>query len=154
MTIVFSGTLFADYHQFYLANDGSSTDYAGEATDKAMIERVVWKDDVLAVFTARNMEVPVTVEFHDAEPVLSLDDADHAVEAGLRSSGTVAIAGCTDYLPAAARFSVPAGDLRALVIFRGLGTISKDGLVGDDSYAVHLWPGKKKSTCILKQWEE
>ena len=120
MTTVFEGTLFADYHQFYLADTESETDYSGEITDAAMTERIVWKGDVLAVFTARNMEVPVTVELHGA-------DADHVVEAGLRSSGTLVIAGCTDYLPTAARFSVPAGDLRARIVLAGPGTLSEDG---------------------------
>lgn len=85
---------------------------------------------------------------------MTLDDVDHVVEGGFRSAGTVAIAGCTDYFPDAARFSVPAGDLKARVVFTCLGTLSEDGLDGEDRYVVHLWPGKAESVRVLKQWEE
>lgn len=153
MTTVFEGTLFADYHQFYLTDAETETDYSGGATDEAMAEHVVWKDDVLAIFTVRNMEVPVTVELHEAEPVIDLADADHVVEAGLHSSGTLVIAGCTDYRPGAARISVPSGDLMARIVFTGLGTLTEDGLDGQDRYAVHLWPGRAEGVQVLKQWE-
>jgi len=153
MATVFSGTLFADYHQFYLADAGSETDYSGDITDEAIDQRVVSRDDALVVFTARNMEVPVEVVLHDAAPALPVDEADHVVTAGLRSSGTILIAGCTDYAPDAARFSVPEGALRAAVVFTGLDTLSEDGLEGEDRYTVHLWPGEAEGVAVLKQWD-
>lgn len=152
VTKLFEGMLFADYHQFYLADAETKTDVSADVTDEAVSQRVVNRDDVLVVFTARNMEVPVTVALHETEPALALEDADHAVEAGLYSSGTIVIAGCTDYLPDAARFSAPAGDLKARVVFTGLGTLSADGLEGQDRYAVHLWPAKAEGVRVLKQW--
>jgi hypothetical protein len=154
MAKVFEGTLFADYHQFYLADVESKTDYSDDVTEAAMGQRIAYRDDVLVVFTARNTDVPVVVELHATEPALDLEDADHVVEGGLYSSGTVAIAGCTDYFPDAARFSVPAGGLKARVVFAGLRTLSEDGLTGQDRYAVHLWPGKADGIRVLKQWED
>jgi hypothetical protein len=154
VTKVFERTLFADYHQFYLADAETKTDVSGDVTDEAISQRIVCRDDVLVVFTARNMEVPVLVELHETEPALDFADADHAVEAGLRSAGTIAIAGCTDYLPDAARLSVPAGELKARVVFTGLGTLSSDGLEGEDRYVVHLWPGKAEGVRVLKQWKD
>jgi hypothetical protein len=152
MTVVFQDTLFADYHQFYLADPANLTDYSEDVTDETIAQGVIAKDDTLVVFTARNMSVPVTVELHDAEPALQLDVADHVVDAGLRSSGTIAIAGCTDYFPDAARFSTPAGDLNARIVCTGLGTLSSDGVEGEDRYVVHLWPGKSQGVGVLKQW--
>lgn len=154
VTKVFEGMLLADYHQFYLADTGAKTDYAADVTDETISQRVICRDDTLVVFAARNMEVSVTVEVHDSTPALDLDDVDHVVEGGLRSTGTIAIAGCTDYLPDAARFPVPVGDLKARVVFTGLGTLSEDGLEGEDRYFVHLWPGKIESIRVLKQWND
>ncbi|WP_083528721.1 hypothetical protein [Hyphomicrobium sp. CS1BSMeth3] len=154
MAKVFEGVLFADYHQFYLADTESKVDISEDVTDEAISQRIVCRDDVLVVFTARNIEVPVLVELHETEPALDLPDADHAVEADLRSAGMIAIAGCTDYLPDAARFSVPAGNLKARVLFTGLGTLSSDGLEGEDRYVVHLWPGKAEGVRVLKQWND
>lgn len=154
MTKLFEGTLFADYHQFYLADAASQTDYSGDITDETLLQRIVSREDVLAVFTVRNMDVPVEVELHASEPTLPLDEADHVVEAGLHSAGTIVIAGCTDYQPDAARFEVPPGDLKAAVVFTGLGTLSEDGLEGEDRYTVHLWPGKTDAIRVLKQWHD
>jgi len=154
MKTLFNGTLFADYHQFYLTGAERATDYSDGMTEQALAARLVWKDEVLAVVTARDMDVPITVEFFDAKPEIDLDNADHVVEAGLRSSGTLAIAGCTDYFPDAARFSVPAGDLEARVVMTGLGTISEDGLDGHDRYVIQLWPGKAQAVQVLKQWQK
>jgi hypothetical protein len=150
MGVVFQGMVFADYHQFCLMDTASRTEYSDAITDTAVAARALWKDNVLVIFTARNMSVPVTVELHENEPVLELDPADHVVEAGLRSAGVVAVLGCSDYLPNAARFPVPAGDLKATIVFRGLGTLSEDGLAGDDSYTVHLWPGRADGVRVLK----
>lgn len=151
MTTVFDGVLFADYHQFYLIDADSDVDYSGEINDDAVAQRVVWKDDVLVVFTARNMDVSVAVQLHKQEPALDLQSTDHVVEAGLRTSGTIIIAGCTDYLPEAVRVPVPPGDLRAWIVFTGLGTLSEDGLEGEDRYVVHLWPGTADSVRVIKQ---
>lgn len=153
MTTVFEGTLFADYHQFYLTDTGGGTDYSPEVTDEGIARRIVCLDGVLVIFTERNMDVPVRVELYETEPALEFGDTDHVVEGGFRSAGTVAIAGCTDYLPDAARFPAPPGDLKAVVVFAGLDTLSEDGLEGEDRYTVHLWPGKAEGICVLKQWK-
>ena len=152
MKTVFQGDVFADYHQFYLADADSETDYSNDVTDEAIAQRIVSKDDVLVVFTARNFYVPVRVELHETEPSLPLDQADHVVVASLRSTGTIVIAGCTDYRRDATRFSVPPGYLRVAIVFTGLDTVSRSdgGLEGDDRYTLHLWPGKA-GIQVLKQ---
>ena len=151
---VFEALIFADYHQFYLTSVGNEPDYADDITDATMTERIIARDDVLVIFAARNMDVPVAVELHDSEPALNLSEADHIVDAGLNSSGTLLIAGCTDYLPDAAQLDAPTGDLKARVLFSGLDTLSEDGLEGEDRYRVQLWPGKADGVRVLKRWEE
>jgi hypothetical protein len=154
MAVVYQGMLFADFYQFSLIDPSGELDDSIEITDEQLVARVLWLDNILVVFTVRNMSVPVTVELHMEKPALELDHADHAVTAGMRSGGVVAIAGCTDYLPDAARFSVPAGDLEAAIVCSGLGTLSKNGLVGNDRYTVHLWPGRADGVRVLKQWTQ
>src|SRR5262249_36580382 len=58
-----------------------------------------------------------------------------------------------DHLPDAARFPVPGGDLRAMVAFTGLNTISEDGLEGEDRCIIYMWPGRGYGTTVLKQWD-
>jgi hypothetical protein len=54
-------------------------------------------------------------------------------------TGRLVIAGCTDYFPDAARIEVEPGTYNALIGYKGLGTLSEDGLDGDDSYHIFLW---------------
>ncbi len=154
MTTIFSGTLLADYNQFYLAAADSHTDYSDQVDDTAIDDCLLCQDDVAVVFTARNMDVPVSVELHETEPALALAAADHVVQGGLRSAGQLVIAGCTDYLPDAARLTVPAGPLRIRVLISGLDTLSEDGLDGDDRYVVQLWPGAAAPVQVLKRWPQ
>lgn len=151
MATVFEGNLFADYHQFYLADPNETVDYADGMSDEAINQRILCYRSVLVVFTARNMHVPVRVQIHDAEPSLTFNHVDHVARGSFYSSGTIVIAGCTDYLPDAKRFTAPHGNLRALVLLTGLDTLSDDGLEGNDSYSVHLWPGDAIATSVLKQ---
>lgn len=152
MRILFEGTMLANHHQFFLADAKRWIEGPVEVQEEAMKERVVWKDDVLTVLPVRNMAVPVAVELHDEAPVLDLSVADHVVEAGLRSSGRIIIAGYTDYQPAATRLSVPAGHLKARVVFTGLGTVNRRDRVNQDLYTVHLWPGRAEGVDVLTQW--
>jgi hypothetical protein len=66
-------------------------------------------------------------------------------------TGRLVVAGCTDYFPDAARISVRPGIYQAIVCYRGLDTISADGLRGDDSYHVFLFPGDECEVSVLKK---
>ena len=154
MPTIFDGELFADYHQVYLCDAVDPPRLPDEWPDHRLRQRVNLADRALVVSTARNMDVPLQVELHVARPTPELALADHAVECSLRvPSGKLVIAGLTDDIKTAARIAVPAGDLRALVLFAGLGTLSEDGLAGDDRYTVHLWPEKGGGIVVHRQWE-
>jgi hypothetical protein len=153
MSTIFEGELFADYHQVYLC-DANSPRLPEEWTDDHLRQRVNLADGALVVSTARNTEVPFRVELHTSRPSPDLSEVDHAVEVSLRApSGKLIVAGLSDYIKTATRVAVLAGDLRALVLFGGLGTLSEDGLDGDDRYTVHLWPEKATGIVVHRQWQ-
>ena len=118
-----------------------------------MRARIVTSERGLIVFTVRNMDVKVRVELHGEEPRIEREEADHVVMGSFHTSGRIVIAGLMDWVPDAARASVPPGTLRAMVVFTGLDTLSEDGLDGDDRYVVHLWPGESIGVTVLRQWQ-
>ncbi len=151
MASTFQFELFTDYHQFYLQDAEAKGDLSESWTDEANDRLLAIGERVIGVGTARNMEVPVLVEVHPAEPPLDLDPWDHVTQCSLEvPSGRVVIAGCTDYFPDASRFDVPPGILQVRVSYGGLHTLSDDGLDGDDHYRVQLWPGPRCRVSVLK----
>ncbi|MGL5446103.1 MAG: hypothetical protein ACRDBL_02200 [Rhabdaerophilum sp.] len=141
----------ADYFQFYIA-DATQFEIPTVYTEETAKIRLQSDKGILVITTARNMTVPVRVELHSQKPEINLTKVDHAVEGSLQTSGRMVVAGLTDYLPRAAHFSVPAGNLCALVVSTGLGTLSADGLDGQDRYSVHLWPCASQGISVLRQW--
>jgi hypothetical protein len=133
--------LFADYSQFYLQDDEEGIGDLSEAWTPQASERLLAvAPGVVGIGTARNMTVPVVIEVLEHEPDADFDQWEHVVEGGLElKSGRLVVAGCTDYLPDAARVPVAAGKYRVRMCCRGLQTISANGLEGDDTYRVQLW---------------
>jgi hypothetical protein len=153
MAMIFDGVLFADYHQVYLC-DTSDPHLPEEWTEDNLRQRINLTDHALVISTARNTWVPFKLELHQNRPSPDLVDVDHAIEASLRvPSGKLVVAGSSDYGKTASQVAVPAGDLRALVLSSGLGTLSEDGLDGDDRYHVHLWPEKPSAVVVLRRWD-
>ena len=107
---------------------------------------------VVRIGTVRNMHVPVSVQILEREPNDDSAGWDHIVEASLDvPSGRIAIAGCTDYFPDAARIDVAPGTYRVRVSYGGLDTLSEDGLEGDDRYRLQLWPAPPIAVRVVKQ---
>ena len=133
-------SVFADYHQFHVLDERAEGNHADSWTPQAFARMLAVASGTLAVGTARNIDVPVTVEVLEAEPTAEFSGCDLVNEATLEvTSGTVLVAGCTDYLPDARRFTIPVGRYRVRVAYRGLGTVSPDQLEGQDRYQVTLW---------------
>lgn len=154
--------IFADYHQFYLQDERAAEYFEDEVEDdkfppddwgdRLVTDMIAMAVGTVGIGTARNMTVPVTVEVLPAPPRDTLDGWDHVAEASLDApSGTLVVAGCTDYLPEAPRISVPAGSLRVRACYGGLDTLSEDGLDGDDNYRVVVWPAPPGSVEVLKR---
>lgn len=151
--LLFQGELLADYHQLYLC-DAALSPLPDDYTEEAIARRVMVGPCAIIIHTERNMPVPLRVELFEQRPSLDLLRFDHVVECGFMvPSGTLVIAGLTDYVEEAPRVQVPVGPLRALVTFADLGTLCENGLEGDDRYAVYLWPGDgPRDVAVLRQW--
>lgn len=145
--------LFADYHQIVF-NDDSDPQWPEMVTDADCIRRIHTAPRVAVMHTARNMTVPVSVEVLAAEPAGLPDDADHVTDCSLDlPSGRLVVSGLTHYM-ADPPLLLPPGLYRMRAIHRGLGTLSADGLEGDDRYEVVLWLASEIEPRVLKQWAE
>lgn len=151
MAVLFDGEIFADYHQFYLA-DARGWSIPDDWVDGAMTSRIHCDAELLIVTTARDMNVPVRVELHDREPRIDMEAADHVVLGSVGSGGELIVVGCTEPVDTAAPIAVPSGNLRAMVVFSGLATLSEDELDGEDRYAIHLWPSDETGVEVLRRW--
>ena len=144
--------LFADYHQFYLQDEPADGNLGDAWTEDASNRLLAVATGVIGVGTVRNMDVPVTIEILDKEPLLDLARFDHVVECSLSvNSGRIVVAGCTDYFPDAARIDVRAGTYRVRVKYANLNSLSPDGLDGNDSYHLELWLAPSTEVSVLKR---
>jgi len=152
---LYEGNLFADYFQIYL-RDAAHPDLPDDYTDEVIARRIAVSPHAIILHTARNMTVPVRVEWYDERPALDLDAFQHVVETHFDCpSGELVLAGLTDYDPTAPRLPVKAGPLGVRVSMSGLDTLSEDGLEGDDQYVFKLWSGTEPETVrILKSWPD
>jgi hypothetical protein len=139
----FSLSIFADYFQFYIEDDGAplaEVDFSDAWTKETVERQIVATRRAIGVGTSRNMTVPIVIEIAATCP----DDdpaAELVTEASFEvTSGRLVILGCTDYAPSATRIEVVPGRHRARVFYYDLEKLSEDGLEGDDSYRIVLWP--------------
>jgi hypothetical protein len=72
-------TLFADYFQLHVADDGSGGDLSQAWTEDASARGLAVADGIVGLSTARNVDVPVVVAV-SPEPPEPLPDADSVVE--------------------------------------------------------------------------
>jgi hypothetical protein len=144
--------LFADYFQFILQDEKSESSWAESWAEKQSQEiGLAIAPGIIAVGTERNFTVPVTLEIHDSEPNDDFSVWDKVNECSIEiSSGTLAILGCTDHLPEAARIQVEPQIYRARIYYGGLETVV-DFDKGDDRYKVVLWPAPYSELKILKK---
>lgn len=153
--LLFDGNLLADYFQIYL-RDQSHPDLPSDYTEETIGKRLMIGPHAAIVHTARNMIVPVSVEWHDARPQPDVERYQHVVEASFDCpSGVLIVAGLTDYEPSASRLAVEPGRLGVRANMSGLDTISEDGLEGNDRYLLQLWPSPQPlGLQVLKSWVE
>ena len=145
--------VFADYHQFYLWDGGVSPQAPETWSDNDVANRAKVAEHVFVVCPLRNMVVPVRVSLQNAEPAVDLRRYDHVVQASLAlPTGQLQVHECTG--GEALAWKVEPGTYRVLALFSGLGTLSADGLEGQDKYHLVLWPGSVVPLKVLKQWSE
>jgi hypothetical protein len=105
--------LFADFHQFVLRDaEADWGDLADRWTPDAVKEMFVQGDGYLAVGTARDTVVPVTVRIQQSEPADRPKGADQIVSARLPlPSGELVVGGVTDNEASGGRIAVEARDV-------------------------------------------
>ncbi|MCV2883590.1 hypothetical protein OE749_02610 [Aestuariibacter sp. AA17] len=132
--------IFADYNQVYLHDESAEADFADSWDDKAYKNMAAVIDGAIGVATARNMDVPVEVLICESEQPLDIEAWEHAVSCGVElCSGVLVVRGPSDYLPDAKRINVKPGYYAAHILYKGLNTLSEDGLEGGDYYRIVLW---------------
>lgn len=105
--------------------------------------RFVQGDDFIAVGTARNVTVPVTLSVLKAPPSPSPADADRWHDGTLRvHSGAVEVFSVTAASGSGVQVALANGTYCVRVIWRGKRTVSANGLDGDDSYDLLLWEAR------------
>jgi len=131
--------IFADYHQFYL-EDENSPHNTGDIWSQEAFERMLGTEiGLIAIGTARRETVPVSVEFHDGEPVLELEKYSRVNECSLEvKSEKLIISGCTDYLPDAERIEVEPSNYRIRILYGNLESVVEEWS-GEDFYILQLW---------------
>lgn len=153
--VLFQGDLFADYFQVYL-HDVAHPALPDDYTDETVARRVMVGPHGVIVHTARNMTVPVCVEWHRERPEPDLAAYQHVAEAGFACpTGHLVLAGLTDDACTAPRLAVTLGHLGIRACFAGLDTLDETGLEGDDHYLVQLWPAvasASQDVRVLKAW--
>jgi hypothetical protein len=145
-------TIFADYHQFYVWDSETSGRHAPEEwTDQDIEDRAKFAAGVVVICPVRNMNVSVEVGIWDSEPQAIFDQWQHAVEAPLTTTGRIEIDECTG--ESQAGFDVPPGDYKVRALYRGLDTLSEDGLEGNDFYEIQIWKSPCTSLRVIRRWE-
>ncbi|NJL02496.1 MAG: hypothetical protein HC910_18790 [Spirulinaceae cyanobacterium SM2_1_0] len=146
--------VFADYNQFYIWDPDLPDVMAPEDyTDQDVSNRVKVCSGVVVVQPVRNMTVPVEIQIYDADPEFHFNEWQHIVEAPLQlTKGRIEIHECTGGSLA----SLPAPSLNCMVraLFKGLDTLSENGLEGKDFYRVQIFPSDIIELRIIKQWTE
>lgn len=145
--------MFADYFQIWIVcEQARDMEQSFLFSDQHLADRVWTDPGMIIMFTERNMMVPVVIEVYDSKPGNDFAEWDHVTEASLDvPSGTVDVEGCGAHNPM--QFRVESGLYRVRMYQAGLGTLSEDGLEGDDHYKIALWPDPLIAPTVLKRWE-
>ncbi|MFH6969118.1 hypothetical protein [Flavobacterium sp. FlaQc-28] len=147
--------LFADYFQIYLEDENNGKNLADSWTDDAVKILLAVTETTIGIGTVRNMYVPVILNIFDSEPIFKNDinDINQINECDIEiTSGSMVIAGCTDYYPEAKRIKLANAIYRLRIYYGNLEKLSDNGLEGEDFYIIEMWKVKEKTeTKIIKQ---
>ncbi|UUU44373.1 hypothetical protein [Streptomyces sp. NBC_00162] len=154
--------LFADYFQIHVLDDDSEATETGIGdvwTEQAVLDGLGVAEHALAIGTAVNVTVDVTVGLLPGQPDDDSCDFDHVVEASLNlASGRLVVLGCTEYVPDAARFDMPAGWTRIRTSRRNLEAAAFPDLDCEDEpedmeeIRIQAWPAPHSQPHIIKRW--
>jgi hypothetical protein len=112
---------------------------------------VLWGDDDLKnmilvgndyaiISTSSSISVPVFIEYSEVRPVLDFEIWDHVNLFSMHVSGNLVVSGDFNDENEVLDIQLPDGSYGFYVCYSGLGSIANDGLNGNDSYHVFIWP--------------
>jgi hypothetical protein len=140
--------IFADYFQIHLEDCQNDVWEDIDWTKEAVETLIVAGKKTIAMGTARNGIVPVTIEIRDDAPSNDFDEWDHVNECSLEiPSGCFRIWSLDTY----PYMSVEPEWYRIRIYYGNLDSLSKDGLEGDDHYKIVLWQAPSAPPQILKR---
>lgn len=144
--------VFADFFQFVLIDELADADLSVvNWNDEAMRNMLLPGEGIVCFGTLRNVDVPVEIHVVESPPEIDWEKFDHAVEAPIIfSSGRVAVMGCADYLPDAAKLEITPGSYRLLYMISGSDSINNEWEPADDLYSVYLWPSEFRPSKLIK----
>jgi hypothetical protein len=144
-------TLFADYFQFYLWDKQLSPEAPTDWTDTDISNRLKAAGNVVVICSIRNVTVPVTVEVFEHPIRYDPNLWDHIAECSLElPSGKLEVHECTG--GSVATMHLAPGSYRVCAYYGGLGTVSQNGLEGQDRYLITLWPAPSAPLQVTKRW--
>ncbi|MGC4997384.1 hypothetical protein [Streptomyces sp. DT195] len=151
--------LFADYFQLHVMDEDAEDDLGEAWTQEAVSDGLAVSRQTLGIGTAVDMDVTVTVELLGRPPGDDSDAFDHVVEASIEvPTGRIAVLGCTDYLPDAARFEVPEGFVRVRASRTNLANVrlsdeeGYDDPEGMEQVHLRIWPAPHSAPAVIKRW--
>lgn len=144
-------TVFADYNQIYLQTENADFDPLKLCTTLAVENRFFGQDNLFCFMTARNMDVPVTVEIYEDRPDLRLEGFDHIIESHITTDdGVLIMMGATESFDDAPRITVAKGGNAIRISMKNLDDLSGDGLDGNDEYLVQIWKCSAMTSKVVK----
>ncbi|MCP4131051.1 MAG: ankyrin repeat domain-containing protein [bacterium] len=150
--ITYKFELFADCYQVHLVDDQKEKINTDFSWDEESVDNLfIGREYAIGIGTVRNMSVPVSVTLVDTEPDINFYPYDNVIESCIHiKSGRMLVSGP---MPSndIKKIALDEGEYRVLVLYKNLDSLSWDGLSGDDSYHIYLWPSNKKGTVIIKK---
>ncbi|MEU3317097.1 hypothetical protein ABZ743_31080 [Streptomyces sp. NPDC006662] len=151
--------LFADYHQIHVMDEESEGDFGDVWTEQTVLDGLAVAEGALAIGTAVNVTVAVSVHVLAEQPDDDKEDFDHVIEASLHlASGRLVVMGCTDYLPDAARFDMLADWIRVRASRRNLAAAIDSDIDSCESpetteqLRLQAWSAPFSAPHIIKRW--
>jgi hypothetical protein len=143
--------LFADFYQFYLMDGGIAPDAPEDWTEEDYSNRAKVADNVVVIAPVRNTYVTVTCEIRTAEPLLRVEEFDHALEGSIDlPTGYLQLHECTG--EEVIHLSVEPGTYQFSAWFSRLGSLTDNGWDGDDTYHIYLWRGPARPLLVRRRW--
>lgn len=111
---------------------------------------VAMGNHAISLGTLRNVDVEVEIHVVDALSSVRLAGYDHIAEGSFASpTGSLAVMGCTDFLPDAYRVELPAGSYQFIYLVRGVDSITDEWSPASDVYILYLAPGDKRQPQLV-----